>query len=147
MALFPAKCVVVPIDFSESSPAAIAAALELVSDPAHVHVLHVVVPSTHFSSQGEWGPLKEGETRDSASRKELADYLHHQQIAGVTEVVRSGEPSFEVADYAKKQNADLVVIPSHRYHGIKRLVLGSVAEHVIGHTECAVLVLRRREAE
>jgi nucleotide-binding universal stress UspA family protein len=52
-----------------------------------------------------------------------------------------------IADYARDQEAELIIIPSHGYHGIKRLVLGSVAEGVIQHAKCSVLVLRRSDAE
>lgn len=37
----------------------------------------------------------------------------------------------------------LIVIPSHGYHGAKRLLLGSVAERVLRHAPCSVLVLRQ----
>jgi len=46
MVLIPTKCVVVPIDLSQSS-ATIAAALEVVPQPADVGLLHVVLPSSH----------------------------------------------------------------------------------------------------
>lgn len=147
MPLFPMKCVVVPIDLSESSAAAVAAALELVSQPGDVHVLHVVLPSSSFSPEGEWAPLGEGETVGSASRQRLADYLQQHHFAGVTQDVRFGDPGTAVADYAQKQSADLIVIPSHGYHGFKRMMLGSVAEHLIRHCDCAVLVLHRRDAK
>jgi len=39
------------------------------------------------------------------------------------------------------------VIPSHGYHGVKRLFLGSVAERVLRHAPCRVLVLRRNDAD
>jgi len=147
MPLFPMKCVVVPTDLSESSAAAVSAALELVSQPADVHVLHVVLPSSNFSPEGEWAPLGEGEVVGSASRQRLADYLQQHHVEGVTQVVQFGDPGTAVADYAQKQNADLIVIPSHGYHGIKRMLLGSVAEQLIRHCDCAVLVLHRRDAE
>jgi nucleotide-binding universal stress UspA family protein len=144
------KCVVVPIDLSdlsESSAAAVAAALELVLHPADVHVLHVFLPSSSFSPEGEWAPLQPGEVLGSASRTQLADYLQQHHFEGVTQAVQFGDPATAVADYSQKQNADLIVIPSHGYHGIKRMMLGSVAEQLIRHCDCAVLVLHRRDAE
>jgi len=146
MALFPVKCVVVPIDVSESSVAAVAAALELVSDSAQVHVLHVVLPSSTFSPEGEWAPLREGEVVGTVSRTELADYLERHHIEGVTQAIEVGDPASTVAAYAKKHRADLIVIPSHGYHGIKRMIMGSVAEQIIRHCECAVLVLHRSDS-
>ena len=136
MALFPVKCVVVPTDLSESSVAAVAAALELVSDSAQVHVLHVVLPS-FFSPEGEWAPRPEGEAVGTVSRNELADFLQKHNFEGVTQAIEVGDPASTVATYAKKHNADLIVIPSHGYHGIKRMIMGSVAEQIIRRSECA----------
>jgi nucleotide-binding universal stress UspA family protein len=38
--------------------------------------------------------------------------------------------------------ADLIVIPSHGRHGLKRWVLGSTTERVLRHSDIPVLVLR-----
>ena len=146
MPLFPVKCIVVPIDFSESSAAAVAAALELVSDSAQVHVLHVVLPSSTFSPEGEWAPLRQGEVVGTVSRTELADFLDCHHLAGTTQAIEFGDPASSVATYAKKHHADLIVIPSHGYHGIQRMIMGSVAEQIIRHCECAVLVLHRSDS-
>jgi nucleotide-binding universal stress UspA family protein len=56
-------------------------------------------------------------------------------------------PGTEIAEYADEIGADLIVIPSHGYHGVKRLLLGSVAERVIRAAHCSVLVLRRSDAD
>jgi nucleotide-binding universal stress UspA family protein len=40
-------------------------------------------------------------------------------------------------------NADLVVLGSHGRTGIPKLVLGSVASHVVSHAPCDVLVIKR----
>jgi nucleotide-binding universal stress UspA family protein len=142
----PLKCVVVPIDLSESSVAAVAAALELVSSPANVHVLHVVLPSSTFSPEGEWAPLRPGEVVGTLSHKELEEFLERHQFERVTPAIEFGDPASMVAAYARKHHADMIVIPSHGYHGLKRMVLGSVAEQIIRHCDCAVLVLHRSDS-
>jgi nucleotide-binding universal stress UspA family protein len=144
--VFPVKCVVVPIDFSESSAAAVVTALELVSKPADVHVLHAVLPSSTFSPTGEWAPLRQGEVVGTVSRNELAAYLEKHNFSGVTQAIEVGDPASIVAAYARKHEADLIVVPSHGYHGVKRMVMGSVAEQIIRHCECAVLVLHRYDS-
>ena len=58
-----------------------------------------------------------------------------------------GDPGISIANYAEEVKADLVVIPSHGYHGLHRLVLGSTTERVIRHCHSPVLVLRRHDAE
>ena len=121
-------------------------ALELVSNAADVHVLHAILPSSTFSPTGEWAPLREGEIVGTVSRNELAAYLEEHNVSGVTQAVEVGDPASVVAAYARKHQADLIVVPSHGYHGIKRMVMGSVAEQIIRHCECAVLVLHRHDS-
>jgi nucleotide-binding universal stress UspA family protein len=64
-----------------------------------------------------------------------------------TVTVLAGDAGLETADYAKKVGADLIIVPSHGFHGMKRLLLGSTAERIIRHAHCSVLVLRRKDAE
>ena len=57
-------------------------------------------------------------------------------------VIRVGNPSIEIVDYAKKNNIDLIVIASHGRTGLNRFLLGSVAEKVVRLAQCPVLVWR-----
>ncbi len=47
-----------------------------------------------------------------------------------------------IVDTAEKERADLIVVGSHGRTGLSRLLMGSVAERVIGHASCAVLVVK-----
>jgi len=147
MAWLPKSCVVVPIDYSESSQGAIITALEFVTDPSHVHVMHVLLPARDRDQLAEWAVSPEGEAWDDVGRAYLADFLQRHNVASVTQAVRLGDPGFAITDYARDNHADLIVIPSHGYHGLKRLLLGSVAERVIRYAGCPVLVLRRSAAD
>lgn len=51
-------------------------------------------------------------------------------------------PSRGLAELAERRDADLVVVGSHGRRGLRRLVLGSVAETTIRHAPCSVLVAR-----
>lgn len=57
-------------------------------------------------------------------------------------IVGIGEPYEIIMDAARTNEVDLIVVGSHGRTGIERLLLGSVAERVIGHADCAVLVAR-----
>jgi len=59
--------------------------------------------------------------------------------------VRQGDPRSEIVTEARDWGADLVVLGSHGRTGIKRLVMGSVAEYVVRHAPCSVEVARQRE--
>lgn len=47
-----------------------------------------------------------------------------------------------IIDFAKRHDADLIVMGSHGRTGMAKLLMGSVAERVIGLSECAVLVVK-----
>ncbi len=140
------KCVVVPIDFSGGSVQSINAAMEYVTDPANVHVLHVVMPLDNMSPGVVWGTIDDA-SRVKAVEEHFDSFLQEHGIEGVTTVVRIGNPGTEIDEYARAKNADLIVIPSHGYHGVKRFLLGSVAERVLRYSPCPVLVLKRNDAE
>lgn len=59
--------------------------------------------------------------------------------------IREGDPRSEIVDEASKWSSDLIVLGSHGYTGIKRLLLGSVALSVVSHAPCSVEVVRRKE--
>ena len=57
-------------------------------------------------------------------------------------VVQSDLVAETLLDTAEKLNCDLIVMASHGYKGIKRLLLGSETQHVLTHAKIPVLVLR-----
>jgi len=57
--------------------------------------------------------------------------------------VGQGDPRSLVLDEARKEHADLIVVGSHGRTGLEKLVLGSVASHIVTHAPCSVLVVRR----
>ncbi len=54
--------------------------------------------------------------------------------------VKEGDASKIITDHARDQNIDIIMIGSHGRTGLRRLLMGSTAEGVIGHSTCAVLV-------
>lgn len=61
-------------------------------------------------------------------------------------IVETGEARDGILKAAKEVSADLIVIGSHGRRGVKRLVLGSVAEDIVRRAPCPVLVVRMKEA-
>ncbi|MCA8984413.1 MAG: universal stress protein [Planctomycetaceae bacterium] len=146
MSWLPKKSVVVPIDFSGESKLAVETAVQLVSSPANVHVIHVMFPMDIVAPGVVWGGIDDVD-REKAVHDHAQQFLNENNLTGLTMLTRVGDPGTEIAEYAKSINADLIVIPSHGYHGIKRALLGSVAERVLRHAHCPVLVLRRSDAD
>lgn len=58
--------------------------------------------------------------------------------------IRSGDPKSIIVDEAQEWDADLIVVGSHGHTGIKRWLLGSVAQSVVSHAPCSVYVVRDR---
>ncbi len=56
--------------------------------------------------------------------------------------VMTGKPADAIIETAKEKSADLIIVGSHGRTGIKRLLMGSVAERVIVMSACAVLVVK-----
>jgi nucleotide-binding universal stress UspA family protein len=79
------------------------------------------------------------EAEDLVNRS--AEPLRTAGFAVETSVER-GDPRVEIVDKATSWGADLVIVGSHGRAGIKRLLLGSVAEYVIRHASCSVEVAR-----
>ena len=146
MSFLPKQTIVVPVDFSGESENAIRTALDMVDDPASVHLVHVLFPLDSVSPGVVWGDITD-EKREQSVRDYLDSFLEDRNISGVSLSVQFGNPGLEIAEYAEKHDADLIVVPSHGYQGVKRIMLGSVAERIIRHASCSVLVLRRSDAE
>ncbi|GHO80191.1 universal stress protein UspA [Ktedonobacter sp. SOSP1-85] len=70
--------------------------------------------------------------------------LRRPDLAGVTlkKQVVLGNPATVILSMINTLSADLVVMSSHGYTGVKRWVLGSVAEKVVHHAPVPVLILR-----
>jgi nucleotide-binding universal stress UspA family protein len=62
-------------------------------------------------------------------------------------VVRQGDPRSAIVDEAEEWAADLIVVGSHGRTGIKRWLLGSVAQSLVSHAPCSVVVVRRKPTD
>jgi len=142
----PRQRVLVPVDFSDPAAEAIHTALEFVESARNVHTLHVLSPLDHVSPGVLHGGVDD-ESRQTNARHFLEEFLARNQVKGVTAEVRVGDPGMTISEYVKEQGIDLIVMPSHGYHGLRRILLGSVAERVLRHAECPVLVLRRSDRD
>ncbi len=74
----------------------------------------------------------------------VADVKRRADAAGVTAETFVGEAEADQAinDLVQEQKADIIVMGSHGRTGLRRLLMGSVTEHVIGHAACPVLVVK-----
>lgn len=58
-------------------------------------------------------------------------------------VVSSGHPAEVIVDYARRHQVDLIVLGHRGMSNLQRFLVGSVADRVVDHAPCMVLVVRR----
>jgi nucleotide-binding universal stress UspA family protein len=96
------------------------------------------------------GNLEETRRQITSQAERLTDKVAETVRASgftVETAVRHGDPRSVIIDEATEWHADLIVVGSHGYTGIKRLLLGSVAHSVVSHAPCSVLVVRQKQTK
>lgn len=144
--------VLVASDLSDPSlPALSAAADEAERTGAQVTALHCLEPLA-VAAGPEYGvayapvvpPEVLAETRANA-RERLAQAVQQRSLRAEQQVVE-GPPAATIVATAEELGADLIVIGTRGRTGVRRVLLGSVAESVVRHAPCSVLVVRMTEA-
>jgi len=141
MPWFPKQRVVVPIDFSDESFAALDVGLQLVEMPNQVSIVHVIQDITPLEAGEVWGVV-DPMSRIESARKALRERLSDEKYSSILLEVILGDPAHGIAEFAQQTGAQLIVIPSHGRRGLTRLLMGSTAERVVRLAHCPVLVLR-----
>jgi nucleotide-binding universal stress UspA family protein len=80
-----------------------------------------------------------------ASRKYLADIESRLRSEGInvkTESLEGNRPADTITEYAQKNGMDMIIIGTHGYTGLKKLMLGSVAFGVLHQSHIPVLLIR-----
>jgi len=141
MSWLPKKNVVVPVDFSDASLAAVDEARKLVGPSSDLHVVHVLPPISSTDPGVVWGTVDD-QSRIAHAEKALSEKLAQPGLGDTHLHVTIGDPGQEIVGYAEGVKSELIVIASHGRTGLSRLLLGSVAERVLRMASCPVLVLR-----
>ncbi len=141
--------VLVATDGSELSVTAAHRAFEVLGTPTEVTVLAVLteVPGNdaggfESSTQSPLEERQEWENETAAAQDALRDTLAEVHGANVVTRVEVGDAGPMIVWVAEQIAADVVVVGSHGRGALKRLVSGSVSEHVVHHSPCPVLVVR-----
>jgi nucleotide-binding universal stress UspA family protein len=144
------KVIVVPVDFSAESKKALKYASKLAAGfGAALRVIHVVETSPFLNdlpnvvlTRSENEIAKEALVKLQALAQDEID-----ELIPVQPEVRIGKPYREIVGAAKVLGADLIVIATHGYTGLKHALLGSTAERVVQYAPCPVLVVRENQNE
>jgi universal stress protein A len=143
------QSILVPIDFSDTSLHALDVAESLAREHrAALRLFAVAVPrqpteevlvplpASAFESGSPWPHAEE------ATRQQLAPIAARIADLPVTTEVCTGLPGPSIVAAALKHNVDLIVMGTQGRSGLTRLLLGSVAEHVLRHAPCPVLTIK-----
>ncbi len=135
------KTIVLATDGSKYSAAAAEKAISFAkSYGGELKVLSVADVPAEFYAEAP----KAVEDLVKKARGFVAVVKKQAEAAGVKVETFVGEAeAFEaITNLAKEQKADMIIIGSHGRTGLRRLLMGSVAEKVIGYAPCPVLVVK-----
>ncbi len=147
------KTILVPTDFSDYAEYAYKWALGLAAVcKAKVILFHASPTMSHLAfPESVYYPdlaRMEGEMIADAEKR-MAEFAAKKGTSAVPVETRVsvGEAMWEICHMAEREHADLIIMGSHGRTGLSHVVLGSVAERVVRHASCPVLVARLPKQE
>jgi len=155
------KRILCPVDLSEFSLEALRLAVQIAESSAAaldiLHVIHNPFDELYMTSITQTDPALidayavEAQTRAKITHateertEALLKLFCHDAVKNHGKVhyhVRNGDPFECIIDGTEDFLTDLIVLATHGRTGIKRLVIGSVAEKVVRHAPCPVLTVK-----
>jgi nucleotide-binding universal stress UspA family protein len=138
--------IVVGTDFSEHAEVALERALELARPGATVDVVHcfhvgLLEPDVNPSFGNLYDDVLEIVSRDAHERGAALLARHAAAPVTLRFEFLEASPREGLCDLAEQRRADLVAVGSHGRRGLRRLILGSVAEATVRHAPCSVFVV------
>lgn len=144
--------IVVPVDFSEPSIAAVRYASALAKHfKSEIHLVHVIqhtLPWNPAVNASMWAATPEGftveweQTLDAREKEALQKLKEFDQadLEGlqVKSHVMKGDPADKIVALQKEIGADLILMATHGYGAFRQLLLGSVTAKVLHDAECPV---------
>lgn len=140
--------ILVSTDFSDLGNAAVPVAFGLAAaQGARVVLAHVLegleLPTPLYAHYHPMPGPAEIERMEQKARGELQALVPEARRSVPHELaIARGSPLEELPRLAEDLHADLIVISSHGRRGVKRFLLGSVAERVVHRAPCSVMILR-----
>lgn len=146
---FRLKNILVPIDFSETSRKVLKYAVPLAEKfGARIILVHVVEPRIYPENLVIPAEIEDMNIRLMRNGREMLQRLREHVVAPEIKsdvFVVLGKPYQQIVDVAKTEKADLIVVATHGYTGLKHAFLGSTAERVVRYAQCPVLTIREPE--
>jgi nucleotide-binding universal stress UspA family protein len=145
MPTLPYRNILCPVDFSDPSRAAVGTAAEMARLlDAHLTLLHVYqVPVLAYPESLPGSPFRVSIAQ--LAEKQLAEWKREAELLtgrSVTSVAIEGAPWDGIVKYAHEHRSDLIVVGTQGRTWLAHALIGSVAENVVRHASCPVLVVR-----
>jgi nucleotide-binding universal stress UspA family protein len=111
---------------------------------AHVFLLRVLTEPTDIPPAARTVPDRLDRDVEQTVRDEFQRLMATAPgVPFAAPLVVDGDPWRRIIEISKQLDVDLIVMGSHRIHGVER-VLGTVASRVVNHADRSVLVVRDR---
>lgn len=141
------KRIMVATDGSESVKKAVDNAVEIAREfKAKLYAVHVISLGYLYESLPTDEELEQAfQEKTMTEGKQATAYVENAGRTAnveVESVILRGIPAEEIIYFADKNDIDLIVMGTHGRTGMKRFLLGSVAEKVVRHATKSVLVVR-----
>ena len=136
------KKILVPVDFSENSKKILGSAGDIAGQfGASLSVVFVVQSFDDYS--GFFVPhmpvAQFEEEMVQGAEKKMESFLADQE--GIEAKVLVGDVAEEVVRHAKETEVDMIIMGTHGYKGLEKVMFGSVAEKVVKTAPCPVLTI------
>jgi nucleotide-binding universal stress UspA family protein len=141
------KRILIAADGSEEARRAVDVGADLaLKYGSEATVLTVIHHPAYAATVGEVAEA-DAEQREFAERVQR-EAIERARLRGldVSAAVVSGHPAEVIVAYARRHQTDLIVMGHRGMSNLQRFLVGSVADRVVDHAPCMVLVVRRADA-
>ncbi|MDH5299165.1 MAG: universal stress protein [Desulfobulbaceae bacterium] len=139
------KKILVPVDFSENSQKILQSA-QFVAEKFQAKLAIVFVVQSIDDYSGFFVPHMpiaqfEEELLEGAKTKMASFLAENVKATGYESAVLAGDVAEEILRYADEKGVDMIVMGTHGYKGVEKILFGSVAEQVVKKAPCPVLTI------
>lgn len=139
------RCILVPVDLSDPSRNTLALARRMAAQfQSRIDLLHVIEHPggpTSFSNVSSGRMAAGVESEWEARLKDFWEETEGPEVVYEPHV-RSGPTAPEIINFSLERNSDLLLIGTHGRTGLRRVLMGSVAERVVNNALCATLAVK-----
>ena len=151
------RTILVPTDFSENSRKALICAVRIAQrNDSNLILFHVfelaesvrqLPQDLSYKFNEKLAKLYDDVTRRSEEKLVALSRAVQESNVKTETRQRLGTPYEEIVKVAWERSADLIVMATHGYTGLKHFLLGSTTERVVRVSPCPVLVVRQQERD